>query len=87
MDRIRRRQISARLFLYVQRNSSLSAFAKISFDLALVNEGNAMDLVSGIFTAPRNGIYFFSFAGHERLSASDTYILLGVFLYVKINKF
>jgi hypothetical protein len=28
-----------------------------------VNEGNAMDLTSGKFTAPRPGTYFFSFTG------------------------
>ena len=31
----------------------------IPFDLEVVNDGNAMDLASGIFTAPRTGIYFF----------------------------
>jgi hypothetical protein len=35
--------------------------------LVRVNEGNAMDLTSGKFTAPRPGIYFFSFAGDARL--------------------
>jgi hypothetical protein len=35
--------------------------------LAVVNEGNAMNLTSGKFTAPRPGIYFFSFAGVARL--------------------
>jgi hypothetical protein len=38
--------------------------------LAVVNEGNAMNLTSGKFTAPRPGIYFFSFAGVARLSYS-----------------
>jgi hypothetical protein len=42
------------------------------FELAVVNEGNAMDLASGIFTAPRPGIYFFSFAGLPRLYSSDS---------------
>jgi hypothetical protein len=39
--------------------------------LAVVNEGNAMNLTSGKFTAPRPGIYFFSFAGVARLSSSS----------------
>jgi hypothetical protein len=40
--------------------------------LAVVNEGNAMDLTSGKFTAPRPGTYFFSFAGTARLYSSSS---------------
>jgi hypothetical protein len=63
---------SAPVHFYVQRNSSFgTTYTPVSFDLALVNEGNAMNLTSGIFTAPRPGIYFFSFTGLVRLSDSS----------------
>ena len=66
---------------YVQRNSSFNTIGTpIPFSLALVNEGNAMNLQTGKFTAPRTGIYFFSFTGHVDFPASSsTYI--GIDLY------
>jgi hypothetical protein len=63
---------SAPVHFYVTRNSDFKTKnTPIPFDLARVNEGNAMDLRSGKFTAPRPGIYFFSFAGVARLSSSS----------------
>jgi hypothetical protein len=63
---------SAPVHFYVQRNSTFyTQSTPIPFDLALVNEGNAMDLTSGKFTAPRPGIYFFSFAGVARIYSSS----------------
>jgi hypothetical protein len=47
-----------------------------------VNEGNAMDLASGKFTAPRPGIYFFSFAGVAELYSSSSSVLFSSFLYL-----
>jgi hypothetical protein len=54
--------------------------------VALVNEGNAMDLASGKFTAPRPGIYFFSFAGTARLSSSSSYVYFYSNLYLNGNR-
>jgi hypothetical protein len=64
---------SAPVHFYVQRNSPFKTEnTPIPFDLAVVNEGNAMNLTSGKFTAPRPGIYFFSFAGTARLYSSSS---------------
>jgi hypothetical protein len=53
-----------------------------------LNEGNAMDLTSGRFTVPRDGIYFFSFSGVAIMPASNssTDFELRVSLYVSGNQ-
>jgi hypothetical protein len=74
---------STPVHFYVQRNSSFSTPSTlIPFDLARVNEGNAIDLSTGKFTAPRPGIYFFSFTGLAAFPASSSEVYLGVQLYL-----
>jgi hypothetical protein len=63
---------SAPVHFQVQRNSPFNTTGTpIPFNFARVNEGNAMDLTSGKFTAPRPGIYFFSFTALARLESSS----------------
>ncbi|XP_046637841.1 uncharacterized protein LOC124316133 isoform X2 [Daphnia pulicaria] len=77
---------SAPVHFYVQRNSDFNTTnTPIPFDLALVNEGDAMDLTSGKFTAPRPGIYFFSFAGVGHLNDSPPAWFYS-FLYLNGNR-
>jgi hypothetical protein len=74
---------SAPVHFYVQKNSTFSTLkTPIPFDLAVVNEGNAMNSTSGIFTAPRPGIYFFSFTGVATFPASSSKVNLYIFLYL-----
>jgi hypothetical protein len=51
-----------------------------------VNEGNAMDLRSGKFTAPRPGIYFFSFTGLAYLKSSSSYAWFYSYLFLNGNR-
>jgi hypothetical protein len=77
---------SAPVHFYVQRNSNFNTERiPVPFDLVRVNEGNAMDLTSGIFTAPQPGIYFFSFAGLARLESSSSSVVFFSYLYLNGN--
>jgi hypothetical protein len=64
---------SAPVHFYVQRNSSFNTEnTPIPFDLVVMNEGNAMNLTSGKFTAARPGTYYFSFTGLAYLKSSSS---------------
>ncbi|XP_046637955.1 uncharacterized protein LOC124316198 isoform X2 [Daphnia pulicaria] len=78
---------SAPVHFHVQRNSSFETqLTPIPFELARVNEGNAMNLSSGIFTAPRPGIYFFSFTGVAHLFSSSSYAWFSSYLFLNGNR-
>ncbi len=53
------------IHFYVQRETSFQRTGEdepIPFEIDVVNDGNAMDLTTGIFTAPKTGTYFFDFS-------------------------
>jgi hypothetical protein len=77
---------SAPTYFYVQKNTSKTTIGTITFEVTKLNVGNAMDLDSGIFRAPRLGNYFFSFTGHANFPTSDSSpaqsFSLGISLYM-----
>ncbi|XP_046645618.1 uncharacterized protein LOC124336056 isoform X4 [Daphnia pulicaria] len=74
---------SAPVHFYVQREFNFNLLdTPITYNLARVNEGNAMDLPSGIFTAPRQGTYYFAFTALAKFSASSSLLQFKVFQYL-----
>ena len=74
------------VYFYVQRSSPLHANHQtaIPFEIATFNIGTGMNLVEGIFTTPRTGIYFFSFTGLASFPVATTsdrvHLEIGMFL-------
>jgi hypothetical protein len=50
------------IYFYVQRNSSTTKEGILRFELTRLNVGGAMNLSTGIFLVPMNGIYHFEFS-------------------------
>jgi hypothetical protein len=66
-------------------NSSYATkLTPLPFKLARINVGNAMNLSTGKFTAPRSGNYFFSFTGLAEFPLSSSHLILSVNL--NLNK-
>ena len=77
---------SSSVNFYVQRSSDYSTInTPISFDVVRLNVGGAMNTATGKFTAPRNGIYSFSFTGLGQLAASSSRVVLDVAMYLNGN--
>jgi hypothetical protein len=73
------------VYFYVQRNSQVFNATKspIPFETAKLNLGGAMNLSTGIFTAPRTATYFFSFTGMTVFSATSNAVQgLSIGLYL-----
>ena len=66
---------SSDVSFYVNRRTPYSGIGRIPFEVAQVNIGNAMNLASGVFTAPVNGRYYFSFISRSANSYAN-YIFL-----------
>ncbi|XP_057368460.1 uncharacterized protein LOC130689541 [Daphnia carinata] len=70
-------------YFYVQKNTTFnSTNVSIPFEVEKVNVGNAMDLKNGTFTAPRDGLYFFSFSclTTAGTTAKPVFAAVGLFL-------
>lgn len=64
---------SSPTYFYVQKNLNFDATnTPIPFEISKLNVGNAMDLASGKFTAPRAGTYYFSFTGLASFPATGS---------------
>jgi len=66
----------------VQRTTSLSPNAVVTFNVARLNIGGAMNLGTGVFTAPRRGTYFFTFTA---LHADDRKQSKGFAVCLQLN--
>jgi C1q-related factor len=74
---------SSPVYFHVQRNETYNSVdTTIPFQFERLNVGGGMNITSGIFTAPKSGIYFFSFTGTKSSPANPLY----VFLYHNSNR-
>ena len=70
---------SSGVSFYVQRNTDYSsAGTVIPYEVTQLNIGGAMNLGTGVFTAPVNGRFHFSFTALSFTTAENTWVFLRV---------
>ena len=63
---------SSGVYFYVLTDSSYSTTGSaIPYQNAILNIGGAMNLATGVFTAPVSGRYFFSFKSHAGIDSTS----------------
>ena len=86
MDWVCRCQGISSVLLRSERHIVQLKHSPIPFEIEKLNTGGAMNLASGVFTAPKSGTYFFSFSGVAHISASSSAPLrLGLFIHLYRN--
>jgi len=66
---------SSPIHFYVQRSTPFKEENRIirPYEIELLKQGGAMNRISGVFKAPVNGIYFFSFRGQMHTKKRDEF--------------
>ncbi|EFX79914.1 hypothetical protein DAPPUDRAFT_224885 [Daphnia pulex] len=69
------------VYFYVQKSTTFNqANTPVPFEVVKLNIGNAMNIASGIFTAPRKGTYFFSLSGIAVIPSTKGHLDVGIAL-------